>query len=124
MSIDLTEVVNDTDLAESFTITRSTGQFAAGGWIETTKTVKMYGVITAPEGEDLQMIPEADEVEGAIAVYSSQQIFETHLDSEKGQDQGTSDVILWQGFQYRVIKAWRYNTRGFWKAIAARMLGA
>jgi len=115
--VDLNEVVNDPDLAEPFTLLRTTGNFVQGGYQPNrTQAIASFGVISSPSGEELKQIPEGDRVEGMITIHTQNEIKETNPN-------GISDVVLWLGQKYRVIKVWKYANRNFWYAIAGRMAG-
>ena len=117
--MDLSEVINDPELAEAFTILRSTGSFGAGGWSETKATVPAYGVVSPSSPDDIQQLPEGDRVAGNTTFYTSQAMYITH----GGQQAGTSDIIQWQGQQWRLAQVWDYSTRGYYKAVGVRMSG-
>ena len=120
-TIFLDEVVNDPDLAEEFTINRSTGgAFVAGGWEDVKTVLTGYGVVGVASAEDLEMVPEGDRVTGMMMFHSTQQLYETHVSGTPG----ISDVLTWNGFDYRVVVVRPYPNRGYWSALAARMKGA
>lgn len=117
--MDLSDAVNDPDMAESFTVLRRAGTFQAGGWVPGTPTsVPFYGVVSIASGTDLEAIPEGDRIRGAIVVHSTQEMFTTDAAIS-----GMSDLIVWQGDQYRVYDVSNYSNRVFWKAIAAKIIG-
>ena len=106
---------------EAVKVLRSTGgAYGPGGWSETKTTLNLRGVVTAPDGEELNMVPEADRVKGAILFYSPERLHET---SNTPRFQGTSDQLVWEGQSYRVMKLWPYHSRGFYKVLAVRMSG-
>jgi hypothetical protein len=121
VSIDLSEVVSDPEMAESFTILRSVGKFVAGGWQDDKTTIVAYGVVTVAKQQDIQMLPEADQVNSAMAFYSTTEMKKTYRDANNTL--GTSDILLWRGDQYRVMHVAPYVTRGYWRAIATSMSG-
>jgi hypothetical protein len=133
--IDVSDVVSDPDLAQSFTIQRSTGQFVQGGWQDTISLVAAYGVITVTDPQVLSMLPEADRPEGAMSFYSTLPIFETHkLDPTYGGPsygvgvygggQGVSDVIVWRNNSYRIVKVFNWVDYGYHHGVGVRMTGA
>ena len=118
--IDVSEIIGDPDFAQDYTVTRSSGQFGAGGWIENTpQSIPMSGVITVARQKELSQMPEGDRVTGAMLFYSTQQLFITHNDSSAG----TSDVITWQGYDYKIVHVWPYVDYGYWKAYGVRKSG-
>jgi hypothetical protein len=119
--IDLSEVVNDSTLAEEYTIQRLTGSFQFGGFVPTTTSISGYGVVSVATEEDLQMVPEGDRVTGSMVFHSEQRIYETQLDANGSQK--ISDQIIWNYQLYRILHVGPYPNRNYWKAIGARMSG-
>ena len=113
--INVSEVVIDPDLAQVFTIMRSSGVYVNGVWQTQTANVQAQGVISIAQEKELDMKPEGDVVLGAIVVHTDQEIFTTQ------EGKGSSDIIVWQGIQYRVLKVAQYVDYGYWRAIATRM---
>lgn len=116
-NIFLDDVVSDPDLAEYYTIERSVGgAFLEGGYEDKKQTVKMWGVVSKDIQRDLDMVPEGDRLKELRAFWSTQPIFTTN-------ENGISDVIIWQGERFRVVAVANYSNRRYWKAIAARTKG-
>jgi hypothetical protein len=132
--INLTRVVAGILLPESYTIQRSTGVFALGGWKTTGTNVAGYGVVSVAKEQDLLMIPEGDRVSGAMVFHSQQRIYETQLDGGFNQQsygeggfgtttQRVSDQIFWNHQLYRIMNVSPYLQRGYWRAVGERMAG-
>jgi hypothetical protein len=122
--IDLSEVVNDPDFAQPFIITRSSGgSFVAGVWQNNTISVNGFGIIQPSTAEELEQVPEADRVKGAMSFHSSAQLYETHTTGPGDTNAGTSDVIAWRGQTYRLAKVFPWEDWGYWKAIGIRKSG-
>lgn len=127
--MNLTEVVNDPDFAESFVVLRSQGgSFSAGGWKEPPpQRLNYYGVISIATAKEIESLPEADRVHEAIVINCELPLYVTRIANEGTTGSGTSDVIIWVGGtndKYRIMKVHNYSTRGYWWAIAVRMVGA
>ena len=123
--MDLSFAVNSPLLAENFTVMRSNGgSFGAGGWRDNYTTLAYYGVIT-PNGDpkEVEAIPEADRIHGVITINCELPLFVTRASGADGGP-ATSDIVQWNGDNYRVMKTHDYRSRGFWWAIAVRMAGA
>lgn len=124
-------VIDDGILSEAWSIVRSKGEFAVGGWkIVNRTTVPGWGVVSVASPEDLEMLPEADRVTGIMVFHSQERIFETQKDSQPygtgtvGQDlQHFSDIMTWNFQPWRIIKVWPYSNRNYWKAFGVRMQG-
>ena len=121
MSLNVADVILDADLAESFQIVRSAGQFVAGGWNDAKKTIKAFGIVTMARARDIEMLPEGDRTLEARAFYCTQPLYVSHDNSQDGR--GTSDILQWGGSSYRVLNVLEYGNRGYWKAIAVRLSG-
>lgn len=118
--IHLSEVVNDPDFAQAFTIQRSQGgAFGPGGWMDQSSPIAAYGVIQPARAKDLKQIPEGDRVTGAISIIAQQEMFITHNDPTAG----LSDIVVWQGNNWRVMSCDPWVDFGFYKTIAVRMEG-
>lgn len=114
--MDLNDVVSDADIAEPFVILRSTGAFVAGGYQSAPASIPSFGVISQPNGIELEQVPEGDRAKGAIVVHTQAPIYQTN-------PTGTSDIVVWYGDQYRVVKVYQYQNRNYYHAIAVRMSG-
>lgn len=117
MVIQVSEVVNDIDMAQNFSILRSTGSFNVGVWESTTETLSGYGVISVAKPRDLEMIPEGDKIVGAMVFHSQQPLYGTH----DGQAPGSSDILIWNNHQWRILSVSQYKDYGYYRAVAERL---
>jgi hypothetical protein len=124
--MNLTDVVNDPDIAESFIILRSTGgSFGPGGWTEPSPIqLSVYGIVSIADAKTIATLPEADQISEAIVINTETPIFVTRVAGEGTSGPGTSDIVVWNGDKYRVAKVHNYDSRGYWWAVAVRLLGA
>ena len=117
--VNLSEVVNDPDLGETFVILRTKGSFGLGGWIaEVPQQVPAYGVVQPADDEALAQVPEGDRVEGAMQIYCQQPIYET-----LAKESGISDKVRWHGSTYRVSRRSRWEEFGYYGALLTRIEG-
>jgi hypothetical protein len=122
--IDISEMMDDPDFVRAYTVSRSSGEFAEGGWVEATPTtLTVYGPVIVSSPEDLQLIPEGDRVSGAMSFYSSERLYRTHKETDP-QTSGTSDRITWNGEEYRIAGISPYMDYGYYKAVAVRTKGS
>lgn len=122
---DLSAVVDDGILSETYLIERSTGSFQIGGWVQNSVTINGWGVVSVASQEDLDEVPEGDRVTGAMVFHSEQRIYLTQLD-QPSDNQRVSDVMVWPlgtTQKWRVLHVGPYPNRMFWKAIAVRLAG-
>lgn len=117
--VQVSEVVNDPDMAQPFTILRSTGTaWLNGVWQSSTTEFSGYGVIADPTDREIKMIPEGDQVVGAKVFWSAQPIYATRATSGVG---ASSDILVWRGLSFRVVNVQQFQDYGFYRAIATRM---
>ena len=117
--VNMSEVMNDPDLAQAFLIQRSTqGTFLNGVWQTTPVTLSGYGPIRPASAREINMLPEGDRVGEIKAFWSSQPIYGTRGTSGKGE---SSDILVWNGLYYRVLQVFQDQDYGFYKALATRM---
>ncbi len=120
----MSDVVNDADFAQAFTITRSEGgSWQAGVWTNATTEIPSYGIIQPATKYDLKQVPEGDRVEGALSFHSSQPIFKTHTVAQNDTNAGISDIIVWHNQSYRIAYVYPWADFGFFKAVGVRMSG-
>ena len=117
--LNVSELLQDPDFAQPFSIQRSSGAFVSGGFETITTTVAAWGVILPASDQDLAQVPAGDRVTGTISIHTAQQLFQTH----GGSQPGLSDVIAWNGETYRILQLFPYQDFGYTKALAARMSG-
>jgi hypothetical protein len=112
-------VVGNPDICSSFTILRTTGQFAPDGWQPNAPTfISAYGAVRNVSGKEISMLPEADRVHEAVTVRTTTQLFVTNEDNDQ-----VSDVLQWQGAKYRLLNVRNYSEQGYWFAMGVRMAG-
>jgi hypothetical protein len=120
MPFSIAEVVNDPLFAQTFTIVRSQGgSWQMGQWQNNVSTLQMWGAIQPPSPTDLEQVPEADRVTGLIAIWITVPIYETNVELTNG----ISDVAIWHGQKYRILRDAEWQDYGYWKAFAVRMSG-
>jgi hypothetical protein len=118
--IDMSVVLNNPDLCQSFTALRSSGSFVAGRFVSEATSVPLYGAVQVADAKTLEQVPEGDRVTGARVFWSTSPIFETRT----GDNEGLSDELIHRGIQYRVSKVWDWADFGYFKAYAMRIKGA
>lgn len=118
--IDLSEVVNNPDMAQDFTLLRSSGSWQNGIWISVPASQLCHGVVSVATPRDLDMIPEGDRVTGAMVFHSSVPLYGTWVDPQGMQH--SSDILMWNGNQFRVLTVSQYLDYGYYRAVATRLL--
>jgi hypothetical protein len=116
--VSLADVIQDPDMAQNFTITRSSGSWVNGTWTQTTTQLQAFGVIEVGTPKDIHMSMEADIIEGSITVWTVTPIFTTHANGSNNP--GSSDLITWHGDLYRVMQVSVWRDYGYYRAVCVR----
>lgn len=120
MPISVEEIIDDPDLAQTYTIYRSQGEWIGGRWVEDTPIeISACGTIIVASEKDLEMVPEGDRVKGMMTFYNKGKIYVTRANPSEG----LSDKMYWNGDWYKIISAAPYGDYGFYKAVGARLTG-
>jgi|HubBroStandDraft_5_1064220.scaffolds.fasta_scaffold210164_2 hypothetical protein len=115
----LQDSVNNPDLSENFTILRNPGTYGQGGWQTSPQVqIQAYGTVGRASNKQMEVIPEADRISEIRLFHSSTPMLVTSEDGVM-----TADILVWHGIQYRVLAAIPQPQRGYFAALAARMLG-
>lgn len=115
------EIIEDPDLAQAYTIYRSTGAWVDGRWVEGTPVrVPAKGTIVVAREKDLRQVPEGDRVGGMMVFYNKAEIFPTRITTNGA----TSDKIFWHNDWYKIVSVSPYGDYGFYSAIGERITGA
>lgn len=108
-------------MSEMMTVLRSQGVFVLGGWTDTKVTLNITGTIGVASPEDVDMEEDADWIRAARVLVTQYQLYRTHANGN--QQPGTSDIVVYNNQQFRVMSVFPYSNRGFWKAVIVRMEG-
>lgn len=122
--INLSAIVNDPDFAQTFAIARSHGgSWQLGKWVNLTLVITGFGIIQPSTPEELEQVPEGDRVKGAMTFHSECRLYETHTDGPVDVRAGISDIITWRGQEWKLVKVFKWEDFGYYKAIGVRMSG-
>lgn len=120
MRINVSKVIRNPRFSQQFSVYRKSGEWISGRFVQTETEIKMTGVVTAPNPNEIMQIPEADRVSGTMCFHSAQELFETRSNDD---EKGTSDEIVWQDNRYKVSRVIPWVDYGYWKAFGVRMEG-
>jgi len=111
--IEISDLLEDPDFAQGFTIRRQTGSFTEGDFSTVDTVIPAVGVIQPASSQDvLTFAPEGERQGNWITIYCKQEI-------RQGDGQDIfSDVIVWQGSYFRVAQAKHWETQGYYRAWA------
>lgn len=121
--INVSKTVNDPRFSQKFKVLRKSGEWIRGRFEESEKEISMIGVITPSKPKEIEMIPEGDRVGGEITIHTTRKLYTTRsIESETENNQGTSDVIEWQGERYKIYSVNDYSQYGYYQAIGMRLV--
>ncbi len=113
----VSELLNDPDFCQSFTITRTSRTVGDYGRVTTSEgKIDATGVIVPPSAKQLDRLPEGDRSHAEIAVYTTTPL-------TLGESEHSADTIAWHDKTYRVISVQDFSDYGggLYVAICARV---
>lgn len=113
--LNVSRVVNNPAMQQSFTIQRNTYTFQnEGEWTKQgTENIGAKGIVTPSTAKDrTEFLPEGQREVAAITIYSPVAINNADGNSTE------ADVILWNGNSYRVQYSKPWASYGYWFVVA------
>ena len=119
--INLSSVIHSPRLSQTYTILRSSGMWQEGEFVRdgSPSSLLFRGIVTVATARDLQQIPEGNRQAGAMRILSTEPIYVTG----ELEENGYSDILLWNGEKYRIVSVTPDRDYGFYRAICTRMPG-
>lgn len=116
--INLTRVIKNSKFLSEITVERKSGSWQDGRYIPNLPSeTRMSAIVTVLSPDDLLAVPEADRTHEVMRFLTKAELYLTR----EGGNQGVSDVIIYAGRRYRVIKSSNDSGWGFWRTLAVRM---
>ena len=115
-------ILSSPHFRQTFSVFRSSGKFALGGWIEEVQSPPSFdvsGAVWPSTAKEIEQVPEGDRVTGMVSFASVTPLFTTHASGVAG----TSDQIEWHGELYKLIQVMNYSDYGFYVVVGAKMSG-
>ena len=123
--INVAKAITDPRFSQPFKVFRKSGEWIKGRFIESEKEISMIGVIAPSKPKEIEMIPEGDRVGGEITIHTTRKLYTTRsIDTaeDNGENQGTSDIIEWQGERYKLYQVNDYSQYGYYSSIGMRLV--
>lgn len=114
--INVSEILNDPDLTQSFIVHRKSGTWIDGRFVQTETDLTFWGVVENANPKEMFQVPEGDKISGMVKFYSTSEMFTT-------REEGTSDEIEFRGDRYRVLTVNDWSNFGYFCAIGVYMEG-
>lgn len=115
--INVGRVVLSSRLVQTFQVKRRAGSYIEGRWTEVASGVNLtkVGIVQPAKQSALEVLPEGEQNVEALLIHTKDEIIMGNSDNL------ISDIIIWQGAEYRVAfkKPWQLN--GFSWVIAVKL---
>lgn len=119
--LNVADIVASPEFTQTITIKRhSNGRFVKGRFEQDEKTIKIKAVVSVSDEKTLSMIPEGDRNETTKTVHSLEKIYMTSSEASKGENR-TSDIVIYNGDEYKVIAILDADDYGFTKAVISKI---
>ena len=110
--INLRRTINSPVFSQNIVVTRTEDTWE-GGRVEKTETIfKMSAIVNNIKESELNQLPEGDFSTGVMVFKTSEPLYKTN-------SSGTSDTILWNNKNYRIIADADASGYGFYKSYGA-----
>lgn len=118
--IDVSELVDDPDFAEpgGITVTRKAGTFVSGRFTPADTVVNATGTIQPMESKEIAQLPQADQIVGAIKLWSK-----TELLTARANPDGLADEVVWNGQNWKIWTVRNFGANGHYAYTAVRLSG-
>lgn len=115
--INVSRVARSKRFVQKITVIRTESQWVRGEVVPSDPETKtMLGIATVAQPKDLQMVPEADRLTGAMKFITTEELYPTRASF-------TSDIVLWRGAKYKIITVTPDIDYGFYRSIGTRLEG-
>lgn len=120
--INISELITDTDFCQpkGISITRSTVEVVNFREVETTKEIKVQGIITVADENEDSLLSEADMNTERIHVFTHKRLKTVGIDKLDGK-QYTSDIVHFNGNDYIVRYCLDDAQYGFCRSTAVKL---
>lgn len=111
--INVGELMTDPDFVRGFTVRRPNGVFSVDGvFTSSYRELYLHGIVQPASPRQIAVLPEGTRVDDVISVWCSEELL-----SADGKKQ-ESDIIVVDGYYYRVVKAEPWGDAGYFRVFA------
>ena len=119
--LNLADIVASPEFTQQITIKRHyDGKYVNGRFTQKEKVFKINAVVSVSDEKTLSMIPEGDRNETTKTIHSLERIYMTTTKKSKGENR-TSDIIVYNGDEYKVVAIMDADDYGFTKAVVSKI---
>lgn len=122
--LDVSDIVASPEFRQTVTVKRhGNGCYEGGRFVQDEFSFEIDAVVSATDERSLEMIPEGDRTDITKTIHTLERIYLTEYNEANGKNQ-TSDTIIYNGDEYKVISLLEANDYGFCKAVISKIGGA
>ncbi len=120
--LNMSEVILSPEFTQPLTVKRhSNGHYVKGRFEQDEEIINIpAAVVSASDAKTLSMIPEGDINGTEKTVYTVEKLYLTTYDGKKDKN-FMSDIVIYNGDEYKVIKIFDAQDYGFTKAVISKL---
>lgn len=113
--VDVSEVIEDPDFNQSFTVYRKTGQWVNGRFVITETSFGSNGVIISQSNEELDITAQGSLISSKISIWTHDLLYVTSQDGTPQEGDYLSDEVEFYGQRYLIQSARNLKDYGYYK---------
>lgn len=124
--IDVSDLITDSDFANRYTVMRSRGEWIDGRFeIKEDKRLNYYGVVQQASDKEIEQLDIGDNVNHILKFFTTpnRKLYITNDNPNDNEEDYISDVILYKGDKYKIIKISNWENNGYYRAYTIRVAG-
>lgn len=121
--INIGELITDPDFAQpgGINIIRRKCEIVNHRPVPTETVLNVPGIITIASDTSVEKLPEADRSTEDIHIFTHEQLFTTGRKDDVAVNDYLSDIVIWQGVKYIVMKCMDDTQYGFCRSTATKL---
>lgn len=121
--INIGELITDPDFAQpgGINIIRRKCEIVNHRPVPTETVLNVPGIITIASDTSVEKLPEADRSTEDIHIFTHEQLLTTGRKDDTAVDGYLSDIVIWQGVKYIVMKCLDDTQYGFCRSTATKL---
>lgn len=113
--VNVSEVIEDPDFNQSFTVYRKTGQWVNGRFVITETSFDSNGVIISQSNEELDITAQGSLISSKISIWAHDLLYVTSQEGTPQSGDYLSDEVEFYGQRYLIQAARNLNDYGYYK---------
>nr|DAM87237.1 MAG TPA: Minor capsid protein [Caudoviricetes sp.] len=116
--IHIGELITDPDFSQVITVKRRVANVVNHRFVDTPSEFKCAAVITINNPKTLTNDPQFERDEESINVFTNKELYTT---GEYNMYKNISDIVYFEGHEYKITSVKNYGKNGFYHSICERM---